>query len=253
MPLAETRPVFRRAIHLAGHPVGHGLTVVRVALEDDFHHFRLELGVGDGVVMSIDTQALRQPYSLCESARGPLQCLVGQAVSAGSQSLMRAANPSSQCTHLLDMASLACTAAHQRVVRRQYDITVPVRQAGATVASISSDGRELLRWELQDLTIVAPSPCAGVHLQQGFARWAAEHLTEDEAHAALLLRRCALISLGKGKKLDLQIHAIPTGLCYAQQPERAPQALRQVGSTLDFSDRANALCADDQSWLANAE
>jgi hypothetical protein len=50
--------------------------------------------------------------------------------------------------------------------------------------------------------------------------------------------------------LDAQVHAKPTGLCFAQQPVRAERALRQVGSTWDFSDRADVLCADDESWLA---
>jgi hypothetical protein len=45
------------------------------------------------------------------------------------------------------------------------------------------------------------------------------------------------------------VHAMPTSACFAQQPERAPTALRQVGSTWDFSDRAAALCADDEAWL----
>jgi hypothetical protein len=30
-------------------------------------------------------------------------------------------------------------------------------------------------------------------------------------------------------------------------------ALRQVGSTWDFSDRAKALCADDEGWLEFVE
>eukprot|EP01038_Epipyxis_sp_PR26KG_P003145 gene3145-4459_t len=55
----------------------------------------------------------------------------------------------------------------------------------------------------------------------------------------LVLRRGAAISMGKGKPLDAQVHAVATGRCYAQQAERAPLALRQVGSTWDFTARAN--------------
>jgi hypothetical protein len=35
-----------------------------------------------------------------------------------------------------------------------------------------------------------------------------------------------------------------------QQPERAPFALRQKGTSLDFSQRSDLLTADDEQWLA---
>jgi len=57
------------------------------------------------------------------------------------------------------------------------------------------------------------------------------------------------LPVGKGKPLDEQVHALATGRCFAQQPERATLALRQLGSTWDFSGRAEALCADDETWL----
>ncbi|MNV97966.1 hypothetical protein D3C71_1931600 [compost metagenome] len=69
------------------------------------------------------------------------------------------------------------------------------------------------------------------------------------AEAALLLRRCTLISMGRAYNLDEQVHAMSTGLCYSQQSERAEQALRMKGSTLDFSDKPLKLCAQDQKWL----
>jgi hypothetical protein len=34
-----------------------------------------------------------------------------------------------------------------------------------------------------------------------------------------------------------------------QQPERAAQGLRIVGSIIDFSDAAKDLCASDREWL----
>jgi hypothetical protein len=100
-----------------------------------------------------------------------------------------------------------------------------------------------------DTTIMGPAPYEGVSLRSGMAAWAFDHLAEDEAEAALALRRCALIALGRTKNLDVQPHAEPTGRCFVQQPERAAQSLRQVGSTLDFTAAAHELCASDREWL----
>jgi hypothetical protein len=158
-------------------------------------------------------------------------------------------DPGEQCTHLLDLAGLACAAVSRGLVQRRYDIEVPLRVGGKTQATLARDGCPLLAWEVQDLGITGPAPYAGVSLRHGMAQWALANLAEDEAEAALVLRRCTVISLGKGKPLDLQVHAVPTGACFAQQPQRAPTALRQVGSTWDFSERAAALCADDEAWL----
>jgi hypothetical protein len=88
-------------------------------------------------------------------------------------------------------------------------------------------------------------------MRQGMARWALGTLPAEEAEAALVLRRCALISLGRLKDIDKEPHAHLTGRCYAQQPHRAPQAIRMVGSTWDFTKKPEALCGDDQAWLAD--
>jgi hypothetical protein len=82
------------------------------------------------------------------------------------------------------------------------------------------------------------------------AAWALANLPAEEAEAALILRRCALISLGRSMNLDAQVHAEPTGRCFVQQPGRAAQGLRIAGSIVDFSDSAKDLCATDREWLA---
>ncbi|MCY1465875.1 hypothetical protein D9M71_840780 [compost metagenome] len=97
--------------------------------------------------------------------------------------------------------------------------------------------------------IEAPLPYSGINLREGMARWALNTLNEEAAEAALLLRRCTLISMGRAYNLDEQIHAVNTARCYSQQPERAEQALRMKGSTLDFSHEQLKLCAQDQEWL----
>lgn len=241
-------PVFRRRVDIMAWGRA-GSMEVRAALEDDFHHFRVGLRHAAGHISAIEGEALRYPYSLCPQACQPLQQLVGTRLDRVAHSVTRQTDASHQCTHLLDLAGLAIAAAARGTRRRCYEIEVGRRVEGRTRASLSIDGQQALAWEVDGTTISGPPPYAGVNLREGMARWALAHLDEEAAEAALFLRRCTLISMGRGYDLDAQIHASSTGRCYSQQPARAEQALRMKGSTLDFSHARRELCAQDQAWL----
>jgi hypothetical protein len=245
--------VFRRRIVVAHRLHGDGQQgEARACLEDDFHHFRVSVLHAGGQVRVVQASAPRAPYTLCGAAAEQLQRLVGMALSPLASSVNRVTDASDQCTHQFDLAGLAIAAAADGRARRQYDIEVGDRVEARSRAVLLCDGAPLLEWALAGTTIAGPAPFEGLSLQHGFARWVHAQLPPDAAEAAIVLRRCALISLGRGKPLDVQVHALPTGLCFAQQPARATQALRVVGSTWDFSDtgRQAALCADDADWLA---
>jgi hypothetical protein len=241
--------IFRRRLGISstGETAGGE---ARAAVEDDFHHFRVRISHENGRVHHASGWAVRHPYSTCPLAANQLSRLVNTPLDSRAHSVMRATDPTEQCTHLLDLAGLAIAAAARSRARRWYDISVPRRVQGRTLATLDADGVRTLAWELLDTTIVGPAPYQGVSLRAGMAAWALAHLPEDEAEAALVLRRCALISLGRTKNLDAQVHAQPTGRCFVQQPERAAQGLRIVGSTLDFTAAADDLCATDREWLA---
>lgn len=243
---------FRRRIVIS-HRSGASGGEVRAALEDDFHHFRVAVDHELEQVLNIRGGALRNPYSLCPAAADQLPRLVGMRLDKVTSAVTRATDAAEQCTHLLDLAGLAIAAAAARRARRQYDIEVADRVDGRTQAQLRCDGHPLLSWQVHDTTISGPAPFAGVSLRHGLARWALDTLVPDEAEAAIVLRRCAMISLGRLKNLDAQPHAMPTGHCFVQQPARAEQAIRIVGSTWDFSARARELCADDADWLAFAD
>ncbi|ANG64404.1 hypothetical protein A8C75_19295 [Marinobacterium aestuarii] len=223
---------------------------VRAALEDNFHHFRVWVRHYDRVLTAIGGEALRYPYSACPEATDQLQQLVGMPLDAIAHSVTRQVDAQHQCTHLLDLAGLAIANAARQTTRRRYDIQIPQRVDGHTSARLLRDGCELLTWELKDSVVQAPDPYCNINLRQGMARWALDTLPHEEAEAALLLRRCTLISLGLEKNLDAQVHASSTGLCYSQQPDRAAIAARIIGSTWNFSERQPTLCADDQLWLS---
>lgn len=236
--------VFRRRVDIVAR-AGH----VRAALEDDFHHFRVWACHAGSLVTAIGGEALRYPYSLCPQAGDQLQALIGMPLARIAHSVTRHTDASHQCTHLLDLAGLAIASAARGTCQRRYEIQVGARVHGRTRASLSVDEMHVLNWEVNGTMIEGPAPYAGVDLREGMARWALGTLDEETAEAALLLRRCTLISMGRAYDLDAQAHAVSSGRCYSQQPTRAEQALRMQGSTLDFSDKRQALCAQDQAWL----
>jgi hypothetical protein len=222
---------------------------VRAALEDDFHHFRVELRHESEHLVHVQGLAVRNPYSLCPAAAGQLTALLGMRLDRVASAVNRATDASLQCTHLLDLSGLAIALAAAGREHRQYDIEVADRVEGRTTASLRRDGAPVLAWQVQDITLTAPPPYADVSLRHGLARWALETLDAEEAEAAIVLRRCVLISLGRHKNLDAQVHAVPTAHCYVQQPVRAQQALRVIGSTQDHTGRADGLCSSDAAWL----
>lgn len=226
---------------------------VRACLEDDFHHFRIRMAHADGRVQQVNGWAVRHPYSSCPLAANQLSHLANSPLNGLAHSVMRLTDPAQQCTHLMELAGLAIAAAARRTAWRWYDIEVPRRVSGRTLATLRTDGVPVLAWELLDTTIIGPAPFQGVSLRKGMAGWALANLPQEEAEVALVLRRCALISLGRAMDLDVQIHAEPTGRCFVQQPERAAQGLRIVGSIIDFSESAHDLCATDREWLAQRD
>lgn len=245
---------FRRCIQIVNRPVAGNRNdgAVRAALEDDFHHMRVELAYAGGVVTAARGWGLRLPYTGCAPAGAALSALEGMPLNAVANSVTRATDATLQCTHQLDLAGLALACAARGIDQRRYDIEVPRRHGIRTSGHIARDGAAVLDWQIEGETIVAPAQHAGIQLREGLARWALTTLPVDTAEAALVLRRCLMISRGRERNLDLVIHAEPSNRCFAQRIERAPSALRVVGSTWDFSERAGELCAEDQDFLSFA-
>jgi hypothetical protein len=240
--------VFRRRIRIQVQgDAQHG--EARAALEDDFHHFRVRIQVLKGQVSHTEGVAVRRPYTRCGEAGEQLQALVGMPLNTVSNAVTRVTDARLQCTHQFDLAGLAIATLARGEAQRDYAVAVPRRVNGRTQLLLDRDGAPCLQWQLQDDVIEGPAPFVGVSLREGFARWALQQLDETTAEAALVLRRCAVISLGRTINLDERASAMPWARCFVEQPERAPTALRMVGSTWDFSERPRALLADDLAWL----
>lgn len=244
-----TEPALHRVIRITGRP---GET--RVALEDDFHHFRVTIQHDGAQVTGVSSTSPRTPYSLCPAAGARLAELVGMALTTDLPSVIRHTDARLQCTHQYDLAAIGITAAARGTAARRYDITIPDAADGHTLAQLQRDGETMLEWGVAEYTITSPPPYAGLGLGAGFTDWVDRTLSADEAEAALILRRGVFISRGRGMAafLDAQPRALPQGGCWVKQPGNAELARREIGSTLDFSGRSAALTRDDDAWLAFA-
>jgi hypothetical protein len=68
--------MFRRKI-IINSQINGSTVRIRAALEDDFHHFRVEVVCEDEVVKIINATSPRTPYSLCGQAAAQLDQLIG--------------------------------------------------------------------------------------------------------------------------------------------------------------------------------
>lgn len=228
----------------------------RAVIEDDFHHFRVEV-VHDGLTVTrIRADSLRNPYSLCPAAGFQLNVLRGASLDRSLPNLLRTVNARQQCTHQLDIALLAMSAAARGTVSRRYDAVVTdagdfAANPTPREATLFRDGEIIADWAVEGSSIVEPATFAGVGLRRGFLAWVADHLGDEDAEAALVLRGAFFVSSGRGKieQLDAMPHAPATAGCWVQQPERAEISLRERGSTLDFSERPAMLTVADDDWL----
>src|ERR1700743_1740829 len=166
---------FRRRVGIAStgdRERGEG----RASLEDGFHHFRVRVVHAARRIQAIEVFAVRHPYITCPLAAGQLSRLHNAELTGLAHSVMRMTDASQQCTHLMELSGLAIAAAARSIAQRWFDIEVPRRIEGRTVATLDRDGRRFLSWELRDTTIIGPSLYSGVSLREGMAAWGFLHL-----------------------------------------------------------------------------
>jgi len=225
----------------------------RAVVEDDFHHFRVTVRHAGGVITESFSHALRSPTVICPAAGARLSELVGMKLNPSSAAVGGHTDARQQCTHMIDIAGLAASAAARGIARRSYAALVPDRVDGRTDPSLTRDGQPLLAWRIDGETIEDPEPYVGKRIGTGFTEWTQAALDVDMAEATLVLRRAVFISRGRMSNLDLMGTNGPRGGCWTWQPERSDQAVRHIGSTWDFTGRAEQLTEVDQDWLAFEE
>ena len=248
--------VYRRRVRLVsddGAAPARGGSVV-AEMEDDFHHFRVDLEHDGTAVVAVSGTAIRYPWTTCPGATAELTALKGMPLSRSSTAVGSFAAPRRNCTHLFDLAGLAVAHAASGRKQRVYDVEVPARAGGRTDPLLLRDGELVLSWSVQGLEITGPAPFAGIPLRggRGFLSWAAEHLDEESMEAAVVLRRSVEIAWGREQDLDSMERAsdlgdFMLGACFTFQPGTAEVAIRMKGSTRDFSAAPAALLAGPTS------
>ena len=225
--------------------------VARAALEDDFHHFRVELNSADGKISSIKGSVLRHPTTLCPGAAAQLQVLVGLPISTYSYGLSAHTDARQQCTHLMDLAGLAVAAVGKEISSTTYIAKVfDENSSGFRLATLERDGEECLEWHIADDKIIHPQDMNDRSIGKGFTAWATSLPTTDASEAALVLRRAVFVSEGRAYDLDIgDNYRGDLGGCWVWQPERADAARRNVGTTRDFTHASNTLLATCARWL----
>ncbi len=154
-----------------------------------------------------------------------------------------------QCTHQLDLAGLGVAAMAIERPERSYEINIPDRENGQTIATVQVNGQPMLQWQVADMTIEGPPPFAGRSLRAGFTKFTYS-LDRDLAEAALVLRRALFVSQGRGVDIDALGDRGPVGGCWAWQPERIPQLRRFPENRRDFSISSEVALSDDVEWLS---
>jgi len=241
---SRTAGVLRRSVAVVVHP-----GEVRAAVEDDYHHFRVRVLHDGATVTAVESEQVRIPWSACAYADENWSRLIGAPIQERSSAIAAYAEMRHFCTHMFELAGVAVANAARGVPQRRYDMAVPYGTRRGEPARLWRDGELHLTWRTDGKVIEGPAPYAGTLVGPGFAAWAQNHLSADEGEAALALRRAVVISSGRTSNLDAVVHSHAGGGCYTTQPERAPQALRVIGSTEDFETRPEVLLRSDVDWL----
>lgn len=236
------RGAYRRRIMAWTEP-GRALA----AIEDDLHHFRIELRHDGEKVVAITGTPVRIPWTSCAGAVDMLQSFVGEPLAPSPGLRKSAVVASHQCTHMFDIVRIAMAQA-LRGGRRQYDIEVLDRIDTETRATIRRDGELVFSWDVRGNLVTGPAAFAG-HDITGRAVWPAGSVPDADAlEAALVLRRGLLVAYYRILRPNVPLASdMPPsfkGLCHSFQPGIAPTGRRVDGHEREFDTRPNDLLID---------
>ena len=257
--------IYRRRILVVS---GGDSRSVRAGIEDDFHHFEVDLKHDGKVVTAIEGRGIRHPWVTCPQAAGALRALVGQPLDTAIVRRNDVTDVTQQCTHMYDLSLLAIARGARGAGTTRYDVEVADRPDrtrfprienglvhrvvdgpdGTTRAVLRRDGKSLLAWALDGRTVVGPPSVAGLDFRK-IGRWAVDTLVEDaQVEAVKVLRQGIFVSSGRANEFDTVEGAgsmrPALALCFAFQPERVQLGLRERGSEIDFTDRPDGPLAD---------
>ena len=229
--------------------------VIEAEMEDEMHHFRIEL-IHDGErVLDVTGTPVRWPWSTCFDSPAALVALRGCPLTAQASSIGAYTNVKEQCTHQFDLTAFAIAQAwrvtHGAPPEREYLTVVPDWSSAPFGAYLWRDRQPLLTWLTDGVTVLGPAPFTGVALRKRFLDWCEANLDADLAEAAQMLRRAVWISPARTHDLeacaDAQESNVGAGVCYTAQPQRIVIATRSRGSLRDYSNTPLGLHQDSST------
>lgn len=221
---------------------------VFAGVEDDLHHFEIDIAHDGRAVTEIEGRSIRYPWTTCPHATAGIGAMAGTSIALPVK-VAPEIDARLQCTHLYELARLAVAQA-VRGGRRQYDIEMPDRVDNLARATIRRDGAALFAWDLDGYRVIGPGPFAGIEIM-GRISWPDEVRADPEAlEACLVLRRAITVASirnpGKEGIRDGTSPIAPAdevrmlGACHTYQPERA-RVGRVWTSWQDFTARPDDL------------
>ncbi len=227
------QPAFHR--HVLVTP-GEGW--VSAWVEDDYHHMGVTLRHDGQVIVGVEADMVRAPWSTCPGAEHQLATtFTGVRLDGAAARGEKQAN----CTHLHDMTLVAAAHAGDAAPTR-YQITVTDAVDGVRVAEITRDGAPVLRLVERANLVEEPAEAAGKNLFQ-LNDWIAAQDGRDR-EAARLLRWAAILAHGRAIPMERQSDATRMlSNCFTFQPGRKERAQR-VGAVMDFSTSARGPLAE---------
>ncbi|HUH37003.1 MAG TPA: DUF2889 domain-containing protein [Spongiibacteraceae bacterium] len=229
---------YRRAILLGKVP-----GAVSAALEDCNHGFTLTLEHNGAAVTAVRAETHRAPLTTCVDAPQALDALVGFPLDGSASDFRTRAKPTSQCTHLFDLASLALAHARRGERERRYDVVVEDAVDGLSRMSVQRNGTPLLEWlATEQHTLVEPDGLAGRPIMSGFHAWASSHYSGDAFEAAVVLQRGYFVA--QARRFNIEANAgqpalgngMRGGVCYSYNQPAIAHAYHCADSARDFSD-----------------
>ena len=214
--------------------------VALAEVEDDHHHFQVEVEAEDGRISRVKARAIRRPWSLCALAAVELDKLVGAPLSSDPTAMTAVANSRHQCTHMFDLVGEAQAAlARGGPALRRYDMQIQRLEDNLWHAALRRDDGFRLDWRATLGALTVPAELAGRSVKAPFAAWARDYFPGEEFEAALALRRALFVGKFRhAHDLDARNTAGEVtsnmGGCFVLQPERAHLALRIKGSMRSF-------------------
>jgi len=219
-------PGFRRNQLVDPHP-GR----VRADVEDNLHHFWVEIEHDGKRDLTLRTGAVRQPWTTCDAAG---MFLSQRMTGARLNELAAVDSALSHCTHQHDLALLAAAHAGDSAPTL-YSSFASDQHEPVQHAELYRNGALQLSWDIAGSEIVSPGLGSGLSLCK-LRQWE-QDLSASEREMVRVLRRAVFTSgarlydYSRTPTADKVVESV--GACYTFQPERAASS-RLIARIRDF-------------------